>query len=320
MKRKKLFKKEQLWKVGRILISSILLYFLFYNIDWNVFKNFLKTDSIFFLFSLPIAFLINIFFSSIRWRVILENLGVHEKLTKLATVYLISSFWTNFLPSTIGGDGYRFLALRSRHVEKDDEILASILLDRAYGFLALIIFNFLLALYFIDEIKNTDFLIWSEITIAAGLFFIFILWTQRNFIIRFQKFLPSIAGKILAKLHQIVNLVRQQKPRTVLIALLMSAFFLTISSFAAIVYYFMAGVTGHNTFIAYTFTLSSILSALPVSINGLGLVELSQTLTMASQNISKEAVLFAAILARIMGLFNSLLGGIAYMIETWVQR
>ena len=80
--------------------------------------------------------LVGIVLSTIRWRQVLEALGLHERVRTLFSHYLAGLFVGNFLPSTIGGDVLRVTRLSSENGDRPDTF-ASVVLERLTGWLIL---------------------------------------------------------------------------------------------------------------------------------------------------------------------------------------
>ena len=75
--------------------------------------------------------------SSLKWQVILRSDGVSMFLPYLVKTYMIGNFLSLFLPTSIGGDIYRVLAIRG--VNRDlAKSTSSVLFDRLSGVFALV--------------------------------------------------------------------------------------------------------------------------------------------------------------------------------------
>ena len=79
---------------------------------------------------------VGILLSTIRWRQVLEALGLHARVRTLFSHYLAGLFVGNFLPSTIGGDVLRVTRLAADNGDRPDTF-ASVVLERLTGWLIL---------------------------------------------------------------------------------------------------------------------------------------------------------------------------------------
>lgn len=310
--------KKNIWiTFARTLVSIGLLLFLCSQIDLTNFLQVLSGLSIFLLISIPFLFISNVLISTIRWQVLLKNFDIQEKFFKVFFVYFISFFWSNFLPTTIGGDGYRFFEMRKRNSGKDNEILASILLDRVYGFTILCIVHIISTVLFWNVIFQNEKLLLAEALIFSGIGVAYLTWVGRSKVR--NKVQSRYLKKILTKIEEIVSVLKKQSWDVIWQACLASLIFILVSSFALQIYYLAAGSSVNYFFATYVNTLSNIIGVLPLSINGIGLVELPQLIAMGTQGISAETVIVVALSIRIMGLLISAVGGVAYLLDSWLS-
>jgi len=122
-------------KWGGTLISLALFFWLLTQIDWQEAWKILKNMPLSIcLLSLSILYL-GQFLNSVRWYILLKAQKVPITLLEAFHIFLGGSFASNFLPSTIGGDSLRFLAIAK--ITKDQSLsLASVILDRVLNLIA----------------------------------------------------------------------------------------------------------------------------------------------------------------------------------------
>ncbi len=123
----------------RLAVSGLLLAWLLRQVAWTaLWAQMRHVDAAWLglaLLSTVAAFV----FTTWRWRAVLQALGLDAPPTHLLAVVLITFFWNHFLPTTVGGDGYRFLWLRGRFPGRDKAAAAGIFLDRLVGYWALML-------------------------------------------------------------------------------------------------------------------------------------------------------------------------------------
>lgn len=304
----------------RTLVSLGLFALVLLQVDLGEFWRALRGFTPLLLLGLPLVFGLNVLLSTWKWSVLLQNLGLRERFGRLFLIYFISFFWGNFLPSTIGGDGYRFLTMRARHPGRDREIFSSILQDRLYGYGVLLGLHILLAGIFFPAIFASPLLLWTEAAILAAGLLALLAWTQRRLLARLRLDRWQVVQSVLDKIGRVLQTLERQTLQTVTVGVLTSLLFALISGWVWGIYYTAAGASFDWLFVQYASTLSSIIGTLPISINGIGLVELTQTVAMAAQGVTAERVLIAALSARVMALLIAALGGLAYLLDTWLAR
>lgn len=298
----------------RVLISAALFALLFSAIDLRQFLQVLQNLSVTSLILFPLLFCISVFLSTWKWSILLESMGIRENLGVLFRLYFISYFWSSFLPTTIGGDGYKFIRMRALHPGKEKEIFSSILLDRAYGFGTLIFLHFLAAIYFLRVWMAVPLLLWTEAAIALGVVLGLVLWLRRAAILklrwgRFQWF-----DRFIEKVGRILALIEGQRLWIAVTSILVSGIYVWVGVWAWQVCYAAAGGYVNSLFLLYSSSLSNLVGMLPISVNGLGLVEMVQTLTVQTQHLSKEVIIAAALTARVLGILLAAVGGLVYLL------
>jgi hypothetical protein len=93
------------------LVTLTLLFFLFRNFDWGDFRDLIQKVSVwFYLFSLLVVFAGQLLYT-LRWRIVLRSMGMEIPYGQLVRYYLIGTFFNNFLPTAVGGDGAKIYYL-----------------------------------------------------------------------------------------------------------------------------------------------------------------------------------------------------------------
>lgn len=301
-----------LLNILRIAASTFLLALLFSQVNLTSLIAIIEHFSPRYFLLLPLAFALNVWFSAYKWKLLLLNFGIEERTSKLFNVYMIGIFFSNFLPSTIGGDGYRFLRLKSKHADSAEKILSSILLERGYGYLATIVINVFLAAWFWKITSASPVLLWTEVLIFVGAIGGALLWLRRRVFVRLFDYLRQ--WNIFQRIEKTLALFKQQSPLTVVLAALLSLGFLLVSGFVWQLYYFWAlGTQLDILFMLYLASLVIIVGIIPITFNGLGIVEWVQVTLMKAQGISGEIVLVASFAYRIILTIISSAGGLIYL-------
>jgi uncharacterized membrane protein YbhN (UPF0104 family) len=120
--------------VLKLAVSSALLYVVLSKTGTDKVFSLLKNMSIPAFISAVLIYLCSQFISTVRWRMFLPT-GISAR--KLFSLYMIGTFFNNFLPGVIGGDAVKGYYLY-RETGKGGLSLASIFIDRYIGFVGLI--------------------------------------------------------------------------------------------------------------------------------------------------------------------------------------
>lgn len=122
--------------VLRLVVSGGLLAFLVWQADpSNIWATWQRAS----LPLLALAALLQvacIFISAFKWGVLLRANGHQQPYRWLVGVYFVGQFANNFLPTSVGGDAMRVLAL-GRRTGSFAQASASVFMERLSGFLAL---------------------------------------------------------------------------------------------------------------------------------------------------------------------------------------
>jgi hypothetical protein len=307
--------RRQTWPfILRALVSVTLLVIILLQVDWQEFYLILADLSPVYLIFPIVGFYINILLSTYKWQVILVYLGIKKEFRSLLTTYMIGVYFSNFLPTSIGGDGYRFLNLRSDHPKNSDRIFSSLILERGYGYLTLLLVHFALLLAYWQTIFQSTLLMWIEIVIVlvvvAG---ILLLLLSRGKLSRLTLRWPRL--KIIERVSQLLSV---RDPRTIAVSIVTSFLFVLIGGIGLGMYYWAVGAQVNWIYAMYVSTLIAIIGIAPITVNGLGLVELVQIALMGIveisgiENFSVEIVLAVSIIQRVLGLLLSIPGAVLY--------
>lgn len=121
-------------------VSIVLLFLLFHELHLpNLSATFQHLQYRWLLLSL-ITQLLSITIFSVRWSYIMAKLNFKEKLTYYIKLNFLGSFFSQLLPTSIGGDAIRTVKLASHGYPKWQSISA-IFIDRVYGITGLLILN-----------------------------------------------------------------------------------------------------------------------------------------------------------------------------------
>jgi len=302
------------WTILKAFISAGLLIFLITQIKWEAFLTALSSISVIYLLYPLVAYYINVALSVNKWQSLLKFFGIQDRFSKLFRVYMIGAYYNNFLPTTIGGDGYRFIKMRSMHSGKSGVIFSSILLERGFGYLVLLLLNLVLAAWFWGQIAATTWLVILEIALAAGVVLAGLVWIFRHrlaaWLIRWKSPRSKFWTRSVDRLVRLLGLIDIRDPATLAISFLTSLLFVLIGGLWLAVYYWSVGASVDWLFALYVSTVVNIAGVIPLTLNGLGFVELLQVQLMGLVGIPIETVLVVALMSRVMLILLSLPGGV----------
>lgn len=282
----------------KLLISSSLLYIVLSRTDIEKVFILLKEISPIAFISAVLIHVISQFLSSLRWRLLLpEGFGVG----RLFSLYLIGSFFSTFLPGSVGGD-----AVKAYYLYKEKgmgfRIVASVFMDRYIGFISLMTIG-LIAFPFGYAYFRGSWVEWLlPLTILCFIMVSIIIFGLR-------------IGSRFRAIRELYEHFHSYRKNRALIAkaLLLSA--LLQAMIIISVYILSLGIGQDIKPMAFFVFLPIIatLSAIPISISGIGIREASFVLLLGFLDIKPDvatAISFAWFLSiaagGLIGLFEYL--------------
>lgn len=251
--------------------------------------------------------------ASYRWQLLLRTQGADASIPFLMESYIVSIFFSNFLPSTIGGDAVR--AYDSWRVGGSKSgAVAIIFVDRFLGLVALMLFA-LIALPFTTAL--TEEIPFLNLWVVLG--------TAGMLVVVWMIFMPSRLAALLTRIplpfpqkveRLIAAFVAFQGRRDVLWKQLWLSLLLQAN---VIMHYYLIAEALHLSVPLYSFffiiPLVTLLMMLPISINAIGIRESAFGFFLAAYGVStSDAVAFAWIAYGLI-LLQGVLGGIFYALR-----
>jgi uncharacterized membrane protein YbhN (UPF0104 family) len=181
--------------VLKVSISFLLIGFLLSKINLDEMVLILKRVSFLWGFVTIASIWLSLVLISFRWQAILTILTKKKiPLSVLFKLVFVGFFFNQGLPSTIGGDIYRMIALKKYDISKKNTV-TSVIMDRFFGLIALLLLAFIgfilnWELLKISNLKNIFILSSVVILSFVTLFILFSrlkkdLLPKLNFILEF---------------------------------------------------------------------------------------------------------------------------------------
>ncbi len=210
----------------------------------------------------------------LRWRVLLRGLGARPSLGSLAHAYLVGHFFNQFLPSTIGGDMVRGWWMKHT-VDSPVQSLTVVGLDRVIGMVGICAVGLLAAVLRPDTIRELP-AFWAVLGLATlGLVFLALMSHPRTAalgrrltVIPLFRPLQETGRTVYDALHTF-----RRKRAHLMAALLYSMILqlIIIGQFVLLSVAFDLPVS--RTGLAAIVPVVTLVSLLPLAINGIGLRE-----------------------------------------------
>lgn len=304
--------------IVRFGLSVGLLVYLFQKNDIQTTIEIAKSaDVLYLLLSLVVMFLIYALLL-LRWRIVMRALDLYISRKESARWFSIGAFFNFVLPTSTGGDVVKAIGL-CKGARERSKIVASIVLDRIFGFIAITIVA--LISYFVAR-KMAD-----DRSLLNGILILFIIsWAGFLFLMneRFYTFVCNIFNKFkavkekLLKLHEAFVLIKG-KYRQILLILFVSA---VGQILLGLVYFLTAKGLHQEVDFIYCIAFAPLIciaSSLP-SIGGLGFRENATALLFMKIGISKPAAVSISLLNLSYLVIIGLVGAIVYVCSVFSRR
>jgi hypothetical protein len=296
----------------RVCISAGVLLFLFQRVDiTRILQAVYKSNKPILIFAavlISFGYIIGFF----RWRMLLKELNLNLPRPLIFRSFCIGFFSNLFFPSTIGGDLCRSADL-SALSRQPRQVVASVVLDRLSGYTALTVVALgalLIGHKLITEIA-VFFVLGIIVMLLAGILAILF----NNFLFsKVSKFFSCFGriGEALSNLHYEIYKFREKKK----IISKNFLYSLIIQLIIPLSFYLLSLALATKISPVYFFILVPIISAitaLPISIGGLGLREASSMFFFTTVGMSAEIAVTVSLLSFFIIFLLGTTGGIIYV-------
>ncbi len=259
----------------KILVSVGIIYWLIQSdkLNFVALKNLLSpgvaTAGFFLIF-------LNLFFSSERWRVLLQSQNIKASSGSVFKLSLIGTFFNFAMPGGVGGDVIKAYYFTREHAGSKVVAVTSVLMDRVLGLFAMTLLALLVMIYDVQHIWVTPALktlFWFITLLFAGFVIgLGLVFSQK---VHVRKVLHKIIHRLplsekFLKLYESMHLYGKDKRQLTTVVL-----FSLASQACSIAFLYLAGyMAGFTEVSAKTFFLVAPLgfmaTAIPISPAGVG--------------------------------------------------
>lgn len=265
----------------KLLLTATAIYIIYTKIDIKKLKDIIADADILYLFLAFIFFNLSKIVGSIRLNRYFRETKIKLSELKALRLYYIGMFYNLFLPTGLGGDGYKIYILNRRYNIRVSKLIPLFLLDRLSGLVPLLLFGAVLFLFSrFNQNIYFSYLAYSTIILSIPTLYLLNLYLFRDYINIF--FITLSLGAVL----QILQLI--------------SALFIVYA------------ISYQNNLIEFLtlFLISSIVAVLPISIGGVGVRELTFLYGLNYIGLNSDVGVAFSILFFIITATSSIVGGV----------
>jgi len=306
--------RKLVFKILKWVISLALITWLYSGIDWAAFQKIRSGLRPSYLLVGFAGILLNTALCAEKWRRLLRFDGIHLPFRVLFTSYWIGSFFSLFLPSSIGGDSYRVIDIAKR-TGQGTRTFTSVVADRLSGFMALSLVGLVGGIMGYRSIQEAS-VIWAPL-MFFGLFCAFLGLVLDRRIIPWGLRLLKLDRfpKLTTKYDLFADTFRKYaKDQTLLSQVAVLSFLFHASCITVIWLY--SGFLGQDYPILWFFIfipVISIVEALPISVYGIGVRDTAYVTFFAFVGIPAEYALLIALTHVAMNVIFASMGGMLFL-------
>lgn len=304
----------------KILVSAGLLVYFFTRIHIERFFHTFATADLSYIGLALVVYLLSQFVSAARWIVLARPLGFKTPLKVLVRYYLVGMFFNLFAPGTVGGDVSRIYYLARDGEENLNKKLGGVTMHAAVS-------------VFIDRVIGMAVLVWLG---AAGLW-LFPQYAVPAAVRRLtfalagafliggillpvlRRILPADGHPIIVKLRVAIRSYQthwQAIPQAILISFVVHF----VQAWIHRVLGWAIQIDIPYSFCIILYPLVGTFSALPVSLNGLGLREGGYLFLFQFIGVGSEKGVAFGLLLFIIVALDSLIGGVLFLMQKSPKR
>jgi len=304
--------------IAKLLVSGGLLYWLLKDAEFSVIFDTIKQANPWLLALAFCMYFLGYFITASRWQTLLRSQGYDAPLLQLVRSFMVALFFSNFLPSTIGGDIVRMYD-SWKIMRNKSEAFAVIFIDRFFGITALFCYA-LVALLFMHQ--ATELVPALRPILIAGFIlavvFIFIVFSRADYLSArseaWQGQHPNPVFRLLGKLLRAFAVYSGKI--TTLIKVFMLSLLLQLNVILHfIIITYALGIDVPVVAMFVIIPVATVVMMLPVSINGIGLREAVFVLFFGLFGVSGDQAIAFAWVAYGFVLVQGLLGGLVFAIR-----
>jgi len=305
---------ELAWLVARLAVSAALIAWLLRRVDAGAVAREM-TDVGFATVAAIVALqLLNTGLKSYKWQRLLDADGIHLAHSTAFASYLVSSFFSLFLPTAVGGDAVRAVDA-TRRSGRAVATVTSVVADRVLGFAAIGVVG-LSALLAGSASGLEAHLRWGAATLYAVVLLasaaLFAGWPARAALKLGLRRVPRLEALVASVARSLAS-YRESGRLGELLVLSIAA-----QAIVVIAVYALGHSLGMAVSLGYFFVivpLVSLVESVPVSIYGIGLRDVTYVYLLGLAGVTQAQALSLSVLYVVLTVLYALFGGLVFALR-----
>lgn len=304
--------KKKFTFVMRLGATVALFAILFHSISWStLWVAFAHVRHSALLIGLAIGSL-GVVVSSYQWRVLLQAETIRFDLADLINLYLVGTAFSHFLPTGMGGDAVKAMYV-GRESGKNEGSASAVVMSRVTGFFGMLLIAILILIVQFKHfsLSMMEWFLALSVLVGAMIFgaVFFVALLPRMFKGKW------IQHRIFASVSKIGNALSEtaKHPRSLGIATVYGVVFWIIACLNYYAYAIAIGMRVPLYFYFVAIPLVSLITFLPISINGFGVRESAFISIFSTVHVPSTHALLLALLMDAQVLCFGVAGGCIYV-------
>jgi glycosyltransferase 2 family protein len=297
-------------KISVSLGACALLYLI---VDWAEFAETLKSANYYWLILVFVLMHVDRAFMGYKWAILLKGADVPTTFGKAIQAYYVGSFWSSFLPLSVGGDVVR-IGWMARENKNAPQILSSVVVERLLGALALSLLSsvsFLLFFFYLGwELPAfAKIILVFLVASLGGLAVVFSSWSHR-LLARLLPWVPVASVRSIIEKMTGALITYRRHPRVLFVFLMLSLLqcLIPIVAVYSTARAFQINVPLVWVMIAVPIVLA--ISSVPVSVKGIGIIEGTYAFLFSFAGIPVSQSVMMSVADRVLQLIVTLPGAL----------
>ncbi len=313
--------------LAKLVLGVCMLALLGYLVDWGAVAAVLRRADLVWVAGAFVVSVLGVLLSAEKWNGLLRDNRIWLRFQTATQLYWIGMFFSNFLPTSVGGDVMRLVMTPSGG--RTERVAGTIVIERLTGFLVMLVFSAAGLLFGpLSSAQPAPVIIMLAAVVALLGAVAAVLLAPTALL----KLLPSVTERLPSMMHGrlprffrrllrkaqriIITVARQtRRGHALRRALVLSVPFYFTIFIAQYCVLHAVGAQVRLSDVILVGGLVPLLSLVPISLNGIGLAEGVFVAVYGVVGVLPDAALAAALLRRLVDLLNSALGGLLWLLE-----
>ncbi len=307
--------KRTLMALLKAAVTALLFYLLFRKVDFHEFTDTLQNARFGVLTGAFMVLWVGHYICIFRWRMLMRPVMAALTLTHLFSIYCIGLFFNLTFPTVVGGDVVK-MYYAGKPERKFAESFAATFLDRDAGMLAMMIIACTASL--VSPVRlpgiSIPLIIWSGFFLfLAANFVIFTPSLHRwltNLLNRIHMHRMAVRIDTISNVFQVIGSHRGMLLTSLLISLVNQILVIAVTWIMA------KGLNIDVSLVSFLVIVPAVtlISMVPVSLNGMGLREYAFVSLLGSIGVDREASFALGLLSSAIIFLSAIPGGIIYIL------